>query len=64
MDMEVILLDFAGSGLSEGEFVTLGINEVRDVETVVNYLRNRSKDIFLWGRSMGAVVGEKWVTQL
>lgn len=33
--MEVILLDFAGSGLSEGDFVTLGVREADDIATVV-----------------------------
>lgn len=51
------MLDFAGSGLSEGDFVTLGANEAADVATVVEYLKGRSKDLFLWGRSMGAVAG-------
>jgi pimeloyl-ACP methyl ester carboxylesterase len=49
--------DFSGSGLSEGEYVSLGYYESDDVEAVVSHLR-RSKgftEIALWGRSMGAV---------
>ena len=30
--------DFSGSGLSQGEYVTLGLNEVEDVGCVVQYL--------------------------
>jgi pimeloyl-ACP methyl ester carboxylesterase len=56
-DMSVFALDFAGSGNSDGEFVTLGAHEVLDVETVVEHLRSRDdvSTIGLWGRSMGAV---------
>jgi hypothetical protein len=33
--MEVVLFDFAGSGLSEGDVVTLGVREADDIATVV-----------------------------
>jgi len=48
--------DFSGSGLSEGEYVSLGFFEKQDLETVVNYLRSSGKvsKIGIWGRSMGA----------
>ena len=51
--------DFAGSGLSDGEYVTLGYYEKDDVTAVVQYLRTQKKyqEIGLWGRSMGAVTG-------
>mmetsp|Transcript_41100 Transcript_41100/g.87389 ORF Transcript_41100/g.87389 Transcript_41100/m.87389 type:complete len:301 (+) Transcript_41100:165-1067(+) len=53
----VMALDFAGSGNSDGDYVTLGVNEVDDVEDVVKWLRERSTShIGMWGRSMGAVV--------
>jgi hypothetical protein len=44
--------DFAGSGISEGEYVTLGINESLDLECVVNHLvsSNKISNIALWGR--------------
>jgi pimeloyl-ACP methyl ester carboxylesterase len=49
--------DFAGCGLSSGEYVSLGHYEKDDLTTIVAHLR--SKDlvtrIALWGRSMGAV---------
>ncbi|XP_019053180.1 PREDICTED: uncharacterized protein LOC104596404 isoform X2 [Nelumbo nucifera] len=53
----VFTLDFSGSGLSEGEHVTLGWNEKDDLKAVVNYLRSNGNVscIGLWGRSMGAV---------
>ncbi|XP_047072730.1 uncharacterized protein LOC124682004 isoform X2 [Lolium rigidum] len=46
-----------GSGLSEGEHVTLGWNEKEDLKAVVNHLRTDGNIscIGLWGRSMGAV---------
>lgn len=51
------LFDFAGSGNSEGEFVTLGITEANDLNLVVYHLQTNYKvqRIGLWGRSMGAV---------
>ncbi|XP_073116754.1 uncharacterized protein [Elaeis guineensis] len=53
----VFTLDFSGSGLSDGEHVTLGWNEKDDLRAVVNYLRTDGNVscIGLWGRSMGAV---------
>ena len=57
--------DFAGCGNSEGEYVTLGYNEWRDVEEVYNYVRAKSKvtDIGIWGRSMGAVTALKYLNK-
>ncbi|KAF1318520.1 Serine protease family s09x, partial [Globisporangium splendens] len=53
----VFALDFAGSGLSQGKYVSLGYHEQSDIATVVEYLRNseETSSICLWGRSMGAV---------
>ncbi|DBA01140.1 TPA: hypothetical protein N0F65_001768 [Lagenidium giganteum] len=50
-------LDFSGSGLSEGKYVSLGYHEREDIATVVKYLRESGEvsNIILWGRSMGAV---------
>jgi alpha/beta superfamily hydrolase len=62
--ISVFCFDFAGCGLSDGEYISLGWYERDDVEVVVNYLResNRVSTIGLWGnlksikgRSMGAV---------
>ena len=56
-NITVFAFDMAGSGLSEGEYISLGWYERDDVECVVQYLRNSGKVtcIGLWGRSMGAV---------
>lgn len=53
----VFALDFAGSGLSDGKYVSLGYHEQSDIATVVAYLRKtgETSSICLWGRSMGAV---------
>jgi len=53
----VFTLDFSGSGLSDGEYVTLGWREKDDLKAVVNFLRTDEQVscIGLWGRSMGAV---------
>jgi len=55
-NITVFCLDFAGSGLSDGEYLSLGYFERDDLEVVVNYLRESSSVtcIGLWGRSMGA----------
>lgn len=52
----VFAFDFAGSGLSEGEYVSLGYLEQEDLKAVIAYLRASGKvsTIGLWGRSMGA----------
>ena len=53
----VLALDFAGSGHSDGEYVSLGVKEVDDVEAAVHWLRERGRSpIAMWGRSMGAVI--------
>ncbi|KAG6394190.1 hypothetical protein SASPL_144771 [Salvia splendens] len=51
-NITVFTLDFSGSGLSDGDYVSLGWHEV-----VISYLRSNEKvsRIGLWGRSMGAV---------
>ncbi|KAL4501612.1 hypothetical protein ABPG72_018663 [Tetrahymena utriculariae] len=48
--------DFAGAGKSDGQYVTLGINESEDLSLVVDYIKNSIgvQKIALWGRSMGA----------
>ena len=54
--VSVFTFDFAGSGQSDGDYVSLGYFEQQDVRVVVEYLRatNRVSTIGLWGRSMGA----------
>ena len=48
--------DFSGSGLSQGEYISLGYFEKDDLMAVVEYLRGLDSVslIGLWGRSMGA----------
>lgn len=55
-NITVFCLDFAGSGLSDGEYLSLGYYERDDLAVVVDHLResNRVTCIGLWGRSMGA----------
>lgn len=55
-NMTLLCFDFAGCGLSEGEYISLGWYEREDLETVIDYLRkcNKISTIGLWGRSMGA----------
>lgn len=54
--MTMFALDLAGSGKSEGDWVTLGWYERDDVACVVEHLRASGtvSTIGLWGRSMGA----------
>jgi len=53
----IFCFDFSGSGLSDGEYVSLGYWEKEDLSVVIEYLRSlKTVDcIGLWGRSMGAV---------
>ncbi|XP_022858093.1 uncharacterized protein LOC111379015 isoform X3 [Olea europaea var. sylvestris] len=56
-NVTVFALDFSGSGLSGGEYVTLGWKEKDDLRAVIDFLRadENISSIGLWGRSMGAV---------
>ena len=54
----VAALDFSGSGLSDGGFVSLGAFEAEDLADLVSLLRRERGPecrIAIWGRSMGAV---------
>ncbi|RLN73415.1 hypothetical protein BBJ28_00011921 [Nothophytophthora sp. Chile5] len=53
----VFALDFCGSGLSEGKYVSLGYHEQTDIATAVKYVRKtgETSSLSLWGRSMGSV---------
>lgn len=51
-----LLVDFMGSGESEGDQTTIGYWEAEQVKTCFEYLQQRGeKNIILWGTSMGAV---------
>jgi len=56
-NITVFTLDFSGSGLSDGNYVSLGWNETDDLKAAVSHLRTDKQVscIGLWGRSMGAV---------
>ncbi len=55
--IQLFCLDFSGSGISQGSYVTLGEKESGDIQTVLRYLQGLGsvRKIALWGRSMGAV---------
>ncbi|CAD8124202.1 unnamed protein product [Paramecium sonneborni] len=51
-------IDLSGSGQSQGEYISLGFYESKDVNDLYNYLRSNKPfitQIGLWGRSMGSV---------
>jgi pimeloyl-ACP methyl ester carboxylesterase len=52
----VVLFDFSGSGLSEGDTISLGYQEARDLKLVVEEMQRAkgNRMFMLWGRSMGA----------
>lgn len=54
--MSLFAFDFSGSGRSDGEYISLGVYEKLDVDTVVSYLSSLPyvTSIALWGHSMGA----------
>jgi pimeloyl-ACP methyl ester carboxylesterase len=56
LGLAVFAFDFAGSGKSDGDYVSLGFYEREDLSCVVAHLRatNVVSTIALWGRSMGA----------
>ena len=55
-DINLFVIDFPGCGLSEGDFISLGFHESRDVKIIVDFIEKipGTGDIGLWGRSMGA----------
>lgn len=56
LGVAVFAFDFAGSGKSEGDYVSLGYYEREDLSCIVAHLRatNVVSTVALWGRSMGA----------
>ncbi len=56
MGYSTVLVDFMGSGGSEGKQTTIGYKEAEQVKTVYDYLVEKGeKSIALFGTSMGAV---------
>lgn len=56
LNFNVLLVDFSGSGGSEGKQITIGYKEAYDVKVCVDYLKQeKEQNIVLFGTSMGAV---------
>lgn len=56
MGFSTLLVDFMGSGNSEGYQTTIGFKEATQVKTTFDYLQKKGeKNIYLFGTSMGAV---------
>ncbi len=55
LGFNVLLVDFMGSGSSEGNYTTIGFEEAMQVKDCYNYLQEKGeKNIILFGTSMGA----------
>ncbi|KRX05717.1 hypothetical protein PPERSA_09857 [Pseudocohnilembus persalinus] len=52
----VIIMDFSGCGMSEGQYISLGFYEKDDAQLVIDHIKKTKKisSIGIWGRSMGA----------
>ena len=56
LGFKTLVVDFMGSGGSEGNQTTLGYKEAEEVKTAYDYVaKNGEKNIYLFGTSMGAV---------
>ena len=56
MGYNTMLVDFMGSGGSEGNYTTIGFEEAQEVKTCFDYVASKGeKHIYLMGTSMGAV---------
>ncbi|WP_234984763.1 MULTISPECIES: alpha/beta hydrolase [unclassified Flavobacterium] len=56
LGFSTMLVDFMGSGNSEGNQTTIGFKEAEEVKTCFDYItKTGEKNIFLFGTSMGAV---------
>lgn len=59
----MLLVDFMGSGGSEGNQTTIGYFEAEQVHACFNYLRKQGeRNIFLYGTSMGSVATMKAIS--
>jgi len=56
-NISLFCFDWAGCGLSDGDYISLGWHERDDLATVIGHLRESQFNgpIGIWGRSMGAV---------
>ncbi|EGR33798.1 hypothetical protein IMG5_037460 [Ichthyophthirius multifiliis] len=57
LKMDLCTFDFTGCGKSEGHYVTLGLKEQEDLQSVINelILKYKYNKFVLFGMSMGAV---------
>lgn len=56
LGFSTMLVDFMGSGNSQGNQTTIGFDEAKEVKTSFDYLVHKGeKNIYLFGTSMGAV---------
>ena len=55
-DISLLIIDFCGCGMSEGEYISLGYYEKEDAGFIIDYFKKTKmiSSIGLWGRSMGA----------
>ena len=55
-NINLCVFDFQGSGMSEGEYISLGYHEKHQVKNIVDFVEKYPGvgKIGLWGRSMGA----------
>ncbi|MCQ2821232.1 MAG: alpha/beta fold hydrolase [archaeon] len=56
LNINLFVFDFPGSGLSEGEYISLGYHEQNDIKVILDFVEKIPGvgKICLWGRSMGA----------
>ena len=55
-DINIFAFDFSACGRSEGDYISLGFYEKKDLEIVINFVQKLPNvgSIGLWGHSMGA----------
>ena len=55
-NINLLIFDFSGCGLSEGEYISTDYHEVNDVKFIVDYIEKYPGigNIGLWNRSIGA----------
>lgn len=65
-DHDLFLIDFRFFGASEGDYTTLGLNEIEDLRAAVRYVkeeRGKAK-VGVYGFSMGAAVALRGMTEI
>jgi len=65
LGISLVAVDTGGSGMSEGNYVSLGYHEAQDAIAVIDFLRLQFKitDIGIMGRSMGAASSLLYASQ-